>query len=81
MLAELGPGSVVGERAVLEGGVRTASLRATTPLRVAVTRGDQLDLSALTQLASAHRREGHLPPAAVQVTGTAAVAARASGAG
>jgi hypothetical protein len=57
MLAELGPGSVVGERAVLEGGVRTASLRATTPLRVAVARGDQLDLTALTQLAGAHRRE------------------------
>lgn len=56
-LAELGPGSIVGERAVLEGGVRTASLRATTPLRVAVVRADQLDLGSLTELASGHRRE------------------------
>ena len=56
-LAELGPGSVVGERALLEGGVRTATLRATTPLRVAVARGEQLDASALTQLASGHDRE------------------------
>ncbi|TVR17988.1 MAG: hypothetical protein EA387_15570 [Nitriliruptor sp.] len=56
-LAELGPGSIVGERAVLEGGVRTATLRATTPVRVAVARGDQLDPAALTELASGHRRE------------------------
>ena len=56
-LAELGPGSIVGERAVLEGGVRTSSLRATTPLRVAVARADQLDPASLAQLASGHRRE------------------------
>ena len=29
-LAELGPGAVLGERAVLEGGARTATLRAAT---------------------------------------------------
>ncbi len=56
-LAELGPGSIVGERAVLEGGVRTASLRATTPLRVAVARADQLTPGSLAELASGHRRE------------------------
>jgi hypothetical protein len=56
-LAELGPGSVVGERAVLEGGLRTASLRATTPLKVAVARADQLEPAVLTRLASGHRRE------------------------
>ena len=56
-LVELGPGSIVGERAVLEGGQRTSSLRATTPLRVAVARADQLDPASLAQLASGHRRE------------------------
>ena len=34
-VAEIGPGAVVGERAALEGGVRTATLRATTRARVA----------------------------------------------
>lgn len=56
-LAELGPGSIVGERAVIEGGRRTSTLRATTPLRVAVARVDQLDPSALEELSSGHRRE------------------------
>lgn len=56
-LAELGPGSVVGERALMEGGNRTATLRATTPLNVAVARADQLDRSALEQLSAGHRRE------------------------
>ena len=37
-LAELGPGAILGERAVLEGGRRTATLRAVTPVRVAVAR-------------------------------------------
>jgi hypothetical protein len=56
-LAELGPGSIVGERAVLEGGTRTSTLRATTPLKVAVARADQLDPTALDELARGHRRE------------------------
>ena len=60
-LAELGPGSIVGERAVIEGGVRTSTLRATTPLKVAVARADQLDLSILEELSAGHRREE--PPA------------------
>ena len=30
-VAEMGPGTIVGERASLEGGVRTATLRALTP--------------------------------------------------
>jgi hypothetical protein len=56
-LAELGPGSIVGERSVLEGGLRTSTLRAVTPLRVAVVRADQLDLGELANLAAGHRRE------------------------
>lgn len=58
-LTELGPGSIVGERAVLEGGTRTSTLRALTPLKVAVARSEQLDLSALEELATDHRREAH----------------------
>ena len=42
-LAEFGPGAILGERAVLEGGVRTSTLRAVTKCRVAVARGDQFD--------------------------------------
>ena len=56
-LAELGPGSIVGERSILEGGRRTSTLRAVTPLRVAVARADQLDLSELEHLSQGHRRE------------------------
>jgi Cyclic nucleotide-binding domain len=35
-VTEMGPGTMLGERAALEGGVRTATLRAITPCRVAV---------------------------------------------
>lgn len=57
-LAELGPGAIVGERAVLEGGTRTATLRARTPCRAAVFPADLIDRTALEELASGHRREG-----------------------
>lgn len=57
-VAEIGPGAVVGERAALEGGARTATLRATTRARVAEVAPDQLDSSALSSLATAHHREG-----------------------
>ena len=56
-LAELGPGAVLGERAVLEGGVRTSTLRASTKCKVAVVSGDQLDPAALAELSTGHRRE------------------------
>jgi hypothetical protein len=56
-LAEFGPGAVLGERAVLEGGVRTATLRAATKCKVATVSGDQLDRSVLAQLSGDHRRE------------------------
>jgi len=59
-LAELGPGAVLGERALLEGGVRTATLRTATTCKVAIAAGDQLDRSALAELSTSHRREG--PP-------------------
>ena len=56
-LAELGPGAVLGERALLEGGTRTATLRAVTPVRVAVAAADQIDPEALAEVASGHNRE------------------------
>ncbi len=57
-LAELGPGAVLGERAVLEGGARTSTLRAGTKCRVAVVPADRIDRDVLTELSSGHRREG-----------------------
>jgi len=56
-LAEIGPGAILGERALLEGGHRTATLRAVTPCRVAVAGADQVSEEALKELASGHRRE------------------------
>jgi len=56
-LAEFGPGAILGERAVLEGGVRTSTLRAVTKCRVAVAQGDQLDRKVLEQISEGHRRE------------------------
>lgn len=57
VIAELGPGSVVGERALLEGGRRTSTLTALTPCKVAVARADEIDPDALTELREGHRRE------------------------
>jgi hypothetical protein len=49
-VAEIGPGAVVGERAALEGGKRTATLKATTRARVASIAPDQLNREALEAL-------------------------------
>jgi hypothetical protein len=56
VVAELGPGAILGERAVLEGGVRTATLSAATNVRVAVASPDQVDHDALLEIAQRHRR-------------------------
>jgi len=56
-LAEVGPGAILGERALLEGGKRTATLRALTAARVAVAKADQISPEALAELATGHRRE------------------------
>ena len=56
-LAEFGPGAILGERAVLEGGVRTSTLRAVTKCRVAVARGDQFDPEVLREISKGHGRE------------------------
>lgn len=56
-LADYGPGAMFGERAHLEGGVRTASIVAVTPCKVASVDGAHLERSALAELAGLHRRE------------------------
>lgn len=56
-VAEVGPGSILGERAVIEGGTRTSTLRAATPVRVAVASADSVKPEALQELATHHRRE------------------------
>ncbi|HET8968157.1 MAG TPA: cyclic nucleotide-binding domain-containing protein, partial [Gaiellaceae bacterium] len=54
-VAEIGPGAIVGERALLERGLRTASLRARTPCRIAVIPADLIDRSELENLAATRR--------------------------
>lgn len=56
-LADLGPGALLGERAVLEGGLRTSTLRAVTPCKVAVAAVQEVDREALAQISLGHRRE------------------------
>lgn len=56
-LTEVGPGAVLGERAVLEGGLRTSTLVATTPVRIAVAPAAVIDMARLRALADLHRRE------------------------
>src|SRR5919106_1356828 len=51
IVAQVGPGAILGERALLEGGRRTSSLHAATPVRVAVVSPDDIDEAALPELA------------------------------
>lgn len=57
VLAELGPGAMLGERAVLEGGLRTSTLTCRTACRVAAAPADAIDPEKLVQLREGHRRE------------------------
>ncbi|HEY7967068.1 MAG TPA: cyclic nucleotide-binding domain-containing protein [Solirubrobacteraceae bacterium] len=63
-LAEYGPGALLGERAHLEQGGRTASLIAVTPCRVAAVDAAVLDRSSLQELSKGHRREHERPAGA-----------------
>jgi hypothetical protein len=54
-LAEIGPGAVVGERAILESGLRTASLTAVTNCTVAVTECRCVDAASLERIAETRR--------------------------
>jgi hypothetical protein len=56
-VAEMGPGTMLGERASLEGGFRTATLRAVTPCRLAVIASDLVAERELAVLAADRQRE------------------------
>ena len=56
-LYEIAPGAILGERAILEQGTRTSTLRALTPCRVAVVSEGQISRNALGEVAVEHRRE------------------------
>lgn len=61
VVAELGPGAVLGERAAIEGGRRTSTVTARTVCRVAVTSPATLAGDARAMLAEEHRREETRP--------------------
>jgi len=56
-VAELGPGAIVGERAILEGGTATATVTAITTVRAAGIPAETIDRSDLEEVAIGHRRE------------------------
>ena len=56
-LAELGPGAVIGERALLEGGTRTSTITAITPPPRSRGRRDAINMDHLRTLAESHHRE------------------------
>ena len=58
-LASLGPGSVLGERASLEQGRRTATVRALTSCRLVSYLAADLSPEDLRELATGHHREDH----------------------
>jgi hypothetical protein len=57
-IAEVGPGAVLGERAILEQGRRTSTLKAVTRCTVAVADRSSVDVDKLRRVAEGHRREG-----------------------
>jgi len=57
VVGELGPGAIVGERAQLEGGARTATLQAKTAGKVVGIPAEELDRERLEQVAAGRKRE------------------------
>jgi hypothetical protein len=57
VIAEIGPGAVLGERAILESGRRTASLTAVTDCRVAVATRESVHPDMLLEVLKGHHRE------------------------
>jgi hypothetical protein len=58
VVAEVSPGAILGELALVESGVRTATLRATTPAKVISVEPGNVDREALEQLAAGRRPNG-----------------------
>jgi hypothetical protein len=56
-IGDVGPGAVLGEHAILDSTPRTATLTATTAVKIAEAPADAIDRDALAQLAPLHRRE------------------------
>ena len=56
-IGELGPGAVIGERALLEHGHRTATLRAATNCVIAIAAKNHIDRDRLASLAEHHHWE------------------------
>jgi hypothetical protein len=54
-VAEIGPGAILGEGAVLSGGTRQATLRAQTRCRLGVISADAIDRSAMEELSAGRR--------------------------
>ena len=56
-IAQVGPGAVIGERALLEGGRRTSTVSSVTNAKIAVVSTPDIDPAVLGELAEGHRRE------------------------
>ena len=56
-VGQVGPGAMLGERAIVEDGARTATLRAVTPCRVVVMDADQVSRYELDLLAASRERD------------------------
>jgi Cyclic nucleotide-binding domain len=62
VMAEFGPGAVLGERALIEGhGLRTATLRAVTKCKVAAAGRGDIAPEALAELSETHHKEDDRP--------------------
>jgi hypothetical protein len=61
-LAHLGPGAILGERASLEQGRRTATVRALTGCRIVFCQASALPLDDLRELVIGHHREDKQSP-------------------
>jgi CRP-like cAMP-binding protein len=57
VVAQVGPGAILGVRASMEGGMRTSTLRAASRCRVVVIPENVIEPSELAAIASGQRRE------------------------
>lgn len=61
MVAQVGPGAILGERAHLEGGRRTSTLRAETRCKLAEFDSSLVSSAEMAEIAGGHRREEARP--------------------